>query len=562
MVLWDFLFLLLVLAPLVTGGIWITRPGLHLEYTQPGAAAVVLVLALWWMSRNGSEPAKKSRVCRVGSHAWNGWKALLDSRPFTALAAVWLFTATTSYVTGLLRHRGLGSGLADLGIFTNAVANVQAFGFPFSSLKNGQSLLTDHQDFLIYPLGWIFPLWPSPLFLLLLQAMIFSTTGAALYLLGRQRLGATHPVVPWLPFAFLFCGPLRAAVRSDVHPEILMMPFFLFAAYLLQERGLSRRIFGFLFLLLALAAKESAGPVACGIGLAWLLGAGPDYTRLFTRWLGAALLCLGAGVFYFDAHVVPSLFGISYAYNDLYSPLGTTPLAVALSPFTQPTLFLSRLVNPARIKYFFGTLLPLAGLPMLAPVASLAAVPGFLMLFLTNGDHRISLGYHYSIEPMVGLLFAVPVALASETAQRWKHVLLPVIVLAGLISYGRGEAFYWRIYVPTPHQIWLRDEILPLVPRDRSVSASYGFVPQLAVRRWVNQIPFFTDEASAPVECALIDREVNNTPLSLAGLYAARARLLELKYTEDFRCGTFSLYRRPDGPACLSSPAPACPEKE
>jgi len=560
--LWDFLFLLLVLAPLVTGGIWINRPGIHLEYTQPGAAAAVLLLALWWMSRDGREPWKKSPLCRAGVSLWNTWTRWLDIRTAAALGVVWFFTSASSFTTGYLRHRGLGSGLADLGIFTNAIANVQAFGFPFSSLKNGQSLLTDHQDFLIYPLGWIFPLWPSPLFLLLIQAMIFSTTSAALYLLGRQRLGASHPVVPWLPFAFLLCGPLRAAVRSDVHPEILMMPFFLFAAYFLQERGVARRMAGFFFLLLALAAKESAGPVACGIGLAWLLGAGPVHTRSFTRPLGAAVLALGAAVFYFDAHVVPSLFGISYAYNDVYAPLGVTPLAVALSPFTQPMLFLNRLVNLARVKYFFGTLLPLAGIPLLAPAAVIAAVPGFLMLFLTNGDHRISLGYHYAVEPMVGFLFALPVALASETAVRWKKFLLPVIAVAGLISYGRGEPYYWRVYVPTPHQIWLRDELLPLIPRDRSVAASYGFVPQLAVRRWVNQIPYYTDEASAPVDCALIDREVNNTPLSLAGLYGARARLLELKYSEDYRCGTLSLYRRPDGPSCFSAPAPSCPEAE
>ncbi|MFX5718446.1 hypothetical protein ABTE23_20705, partial [Acinetobacter baumannii] len=85
-------------------------------------------------------------------------------------------------------------------------------------------------------------------------------------------------------------------------------------------------------------------------------------------------------------------FGVAYAYSDLYAPLGATPLALLLAPFTHPLLFLSRLFDKARARFLFGALLPEAFLPLLAPAALLAPVPGLLMLFLTEGDHRISLG--------------------------------------------------------------------------------------------------------------------------------------------------------------------------
>ena len=134
-------------------------------------------------------------------------------------------------------------------------------GFPFSSLKNGQSLLADHQNFLIYPLGWIFPIWPSPIFLLFLQAYLVSTGAVALFLLGRQRLGFSSNTTAWLPLTFWLCGPLRAALRFDFHPEIFMLPLFLFATFLLQELSWKKRAWGTFLLLPALAAKESAGQI-------------------------------------------------------------------------------------------------------------------------------------------------------------------------------------------------------------------------------------------------------------------------------------------------------------
>ena len=552
MALWDLSFILLVILPLLTGGVWIERPHLRLEYTEPGAAAVVLTLLLWWLNARGTLDAQKSRVLPLGRALWQGWKKGLEKNPALTLAAGWVVAALLAFATSFARHHALGSGLADLGIFTNGISNVARLGYPACSLKGGASLLADHQDFLLYPLGWIFPLWPSPLFLLLIQALIFTTGGIALYLLGRQRLGAEHAVVPLLPFLYWLNGPLRAALRFDVHPEIAMLPLFLFAAYFFQKRNW----LGALFLALALAAKESAGPVACGLGLAWLLGAGPAATRAFTRKIGAAVMAIGAAVFYFDAHFVPTLFGVSYAYSDLYAPLGSSPLALALAPFTHPLLVAGRLLNKARAKFLYGIFLPLGFLPPLAPAAFVAAIPGFLMLFLTEGDHRISLGYHYAVEPMVGLLFALPAAL-TRIKSSW---LAPALALATLVSFGRSEPFFWRAYETTPHQAWLRDEVLPKIRADAGVIASYGLVPHLANREWVDQPYDLKPDRMKRAQCALIDFTVNNTPLSFADLESARQDLARSGFMVELSCAAFTLYRAKGASACLSGAVKPCPE--
>lgn len=217
---------------------------------------------------------------RHGLSLWELWTRSLEANPLRTLGAMWVLVSLCWFTTSLLRHRAFGSGLADLGIFTNAIWNVHSIGFPYSSIKDGLSLLADHQNYLVYPFGWIFFLWPSPVFLLLLQAFGLSSDDA-LYLLCRQRVGKGNALVAWLPLAYWMCGPLRAANRFDFHPEVMMLPFFLFAAWLLQENENKKRLAGGFLFLLALAAKESAGPVACGLGLAWIAGAGPESTRRF-----------------------------------------------------------------------------------------------------------------------------------------------------------------------------------------------------------------------------------------------------------------------------------------
>ncbi len=554
---WDFLFILLVFAPMITGGIWVHRPGLHLEYTQPGAAALVLAAMLWWMKHKGRNPWQESYVIRNGQCLWQWWKRRLIATPFRILTGAWFLAGFCWFLTSFFRHRAFGSGLADLGIFTNGVWNVHDIGFPYSSIKDGLSLLADHQIYLLYPLGWIFGLWPSASFLLLLQAFGLSSGAVALYLLGRQRLGAEHALLPWLPLAFWMCGPLRAANRFDFHPEVFMLPLFLFSAWFLQEKEAWKRAAGFALLLCALASKESAGPVACGIGIAWILGAGPIATRSFTRALGSAVVVLGFSAFALNSQVVPQHFGRKYAYGDLYAPFGASLSSLLLAPIQYPSEFFDRLFSLSRIKFFFGTVLGFAGLPLLSPLAAFAALPGFLMLFLTNGDHRISLGFHYAIEPMVGLLFALPAALDSAFAKKNSSWLLPAIMLGSVLSFGRSEAYFWREYQPTAHQAFVRDEVLPLIKREKMVSASYAFVPHLASRQWVHQIPILVNEFQVTVDCVAWDRSVNNTPMGTKEESDLAIMLKLHDYDREFSCGSFALYHKAGTTPCLEK-KPSC----
>ena len=555
---WDILFFLFLFLPMVTGGFWYRGPKLKFEITQPLAPA--LVLALWlWLARKRNL-AGASFVCRSFRSGWHAWTTGLERRPSRWLGGAWIFFGALWFLTAWFRHSGLRSGSIDLGIFTNAFWNLAQTGTPFAALKSGHSLLTDHQSFIIYPLTAIYALYPGPGILLFLQALGLTSGAIALYLLGRQRLDRAHLLLPLLPFLYWLYFPTRAANLFDFHPEVFLLPAFLFAVWGIQETSWPKRLLGIFFFLLGMSAKESGGPVAVGIGLAWMAGMGPGETKKFTRAFGFFAIAGGLLLFWFETKIIPQWLGVTYGYGDVYSPLGSTISELALAPFRHPGEFFSRLLAPSRLKFLSLTLLPLGFLPLLAPAALLASLPGIAMLFLTQGDQRLSLGFHYTIEPSVGYFLALVVALslpllAPEARRRKLLLLLPWLAI---FLYGRSEPFHWRFYTLTDHQRWIKAEVLPRVHPTATLAASNALVPHLALRHWSHFLPILLTEKNEPVECVLWDLSVSNSPMTDSDAEKLNAELAK-GFQREFSCGSLSMYRRNDFASSCLTTTPHCP---
>jgi uncharacterized membrane protein len=160
---------------------------------------------------------------------------------------------------------------------------------------------------------------------------------------------------------------MRNANAFDFHPEVFMLPLFLWAfAAFVSPRPLVKAL-GVVALVAALGAKESAPVVAVGIGIAWALTG--------ARWQGVALAAAGVALFFFDVKVVPRMFGDDYGYLNLYGRFGGGIGDVLLAPFTQPGYFFSQLINAERLNFLFWTLAPLGFLPLFDWRAALAAAP-------------------------------------------------------------------------------------------------------------------------------------------------------------------------------------------
>jgi uncharacterized membrane protein len=556
--LWNTLFIILVAFPLFSGGFWIRKPGLRIEFTQAGPGALILAVWLWIAWRKNPARVKNSYLVSLWIRVWAKWKQAIQCHGLKVVLPAWVVVSAIWAGSAWSKHLGFASHTFDLGLFANGFWNIATTGNSYSSVKGGITLLADHQDFLIFLQAAILKIFPSIFSLLAIQSGALAFTGVACFLLLRQRLGKESPFTAAFPLAIWFYGPLRAANLFDFHPEVVMLPLFLTAAYLIQESSWRKRSAGALVFLLALAAKESAGPIGCGFGLAWLLGAGPENTKRFTRAFGALAIIAGLAVFIFDTKVLPGMLGISYAYGDLYAPFGTSLIEIAKAPVAYPLAFAERIFGFARLKFFIVTTYPLLFLPLLGGRAVIAFLPGYLMLFLAKGDTRLSSGFHYAIEPLTGLLFALPAALLAPQIQKRKSVILALLPVVALISLGRSDFFHWRYYSVTPHQRWIRNEVLPKIPLERSVSAQGDVLPHISLRRWAHQLPNLALESGEWVDCVVWEKSVDQAPMGEKDRSQAEI-ILSNNFETELQCGTLRVFRRKGGQNCLQ-PALHCAE--
>jgi uncharacterized membrane protein len=509
-----------------------------------GTGAMVLVVLFGIAAQRWTgEPWHTSLFVRLGIRLSQAWLRALERSPARVLWIAAALVGTVYFANATLRHWAFESHGHDLGIFTNAMWNlVQGNGY-VSSIKGGINLFADHQSPLFWALAPFFWAVPRPETLLFLQAMGLAAGGPALYHLARQRFGDGHWVraaLPWLYWAYL---PLRNANAFDFHPEVFMLPLFLWAFVGFGSPRPWAKGLGLLALAGALGAKESAPVVATGIGIAWAL-IGPR------RWPGIALAAAGVALFFLDVKVVPRFFGDDYAYLGMYDRFGGGVGAVLLAPLTQPAYFFSQILDAPRLNFLFWTLAPLGFLPLFNWRAALAALPPYLMLFLSEGDQRVRLVFHYGIEPGSALFWALPLGLATF-AQRfgWRRAGQWMLVWAfathGLSEFGRARSFYQHLHAP-----WL-GHVVPCLDASAPLAATGSLVPHLATRAWVSYPDTLRQKPSGePVRCVATDLTLDNWPVGRAETQRVLAQLPGQGYREAWRCHDFRVFEL-QGTQCM-----------
>ena len=519
------------------------------QLTYGAGAIPLLALAALLVRRWSDEPWSASLFVRLGARLAAAWRGALERAPARALWGAAAAVGSLLFWLALVRHRAFESHAYDIGIFTNAIWNLtHGYGY-VSSIKGGINLFADHQSPLFWALAPLFRLAPWPETLLLVQAFGLAAGGPALFYLARARFGAAHwagAALPWLYWCYL---PLRKANAFDFHPEVFMLPLFLwaFAAFTAQRPWV--KALGVLALAAALGSKETAAVVATGIGIAWALTSAAESWR--KAWPGLALALAGIAVFVFDLKVVPRFFGDDYAYLGLYDQFGGGVANVLLAPFTQPAMFFSHLVSYERLHFLFWTLAPLGFLPLFAWRAALAALPAYLMLFLTDGDQRVRIVFHYGIEPGTALFWALPFGLAAFAARfGWRSAGLWMLFWA-LACLQPREAGWARLHEMTDHKQWLHAQALPCLDPQAPLAATGSLAAHLATRRWIS-LPEARQQqpGGAPVGCVVTDARLDNWPLKPLDFEYLVAGLPAEGYREAYRCRSFSVHRL-EGAACL-----------
>ena len=196
-------------------------------------------------------------------------------------------TAAILSILAIQRYRTYYGGRFDLGNMVQAVYNTAHGHFLQTTNIDGKQIsrLGAHVDpiLAVFALPWL--VWPSPLMLLVGQAVIVSLTAWPAYRLGLRILGDARAAF-FLAVALLAYPPLQYAVLNEFHPVTLAITFLLFAFVFVDEGHWWRAA---PFLVLAALCKEEIPLVIA------LMGA---YFALRKRSLKPLLLTALAAVYF------------------------------------------------------------------------------------------------------------------------------------------------------------------------------------------------------------------------------------------------------------------------
>lgn len=355
----------------------------------------------------------------------------------------------------VLRHRAFESGRFDLGNMTQAVwSTARGEILSVTDVQGEQvSRLGSHFDpilALLAPLWW---LWPDPELLLVVQAVAVASGAVPVFWLARKHIGSDRAAVA-LAVAYLLSPPVQWLTVSDFHPVALASPLLLFAWWHLDER----RLWAFALLAgAAIATKENVGLTVAALGVWYAL------VHRAPR-AGATIAVAAAAVALLAAFVIVPHF----------APAGVSAFA---SRYESPSL------DGRDLSYLGALFVPLALLPLAAPLALLAALPELGLNLLSSTVTQTSVKTHYAATVVPALLAAAVFGVARLGA-RFAYLTV-LAALAGTLVLGPlGRIDVWA----DAHDAAAR-RALALVPAGAPVSATNTLGAHLSARKRIFSFP-------------------------------------------------------------------------
>ncbi len=400
------------------------------------------------------------------------------------------------------RFERLGTRSFDLGIFEQAIRHYAHLQAPIVDIEGpGANFLGDHWNPAIAVFAPFYRLFPTPLTLLVGQAVVIALSVVPMTRAGIRHLGRWPGVAVGLAFGMSY--GIQAAVDFDFHEVALAAPLLAFALEaLLAGRWLQVVAWAAPLVLV----KEDLGLTVAAIGLVLvLIGA--------RRW-GFGLGAFGIVSFALTMRIlIPHFNGQGpRGFSRLVPQSGTKdsvlqtvldlPLAV-LTPGPRLTTVLLLVVVTA----FLGLRSPLMILVM----------PTLAWRFISTNPNFWGQSFHYDLVLMPMVFAALIDGAVRARRGRWQPLpgyvrAAPTLALiVGLILCTRsafGDLVRPTTYQPSPHG-QAAERILSEVPDGATIETDYGLMAKFTNRSRVFRMGY-----AAPVvpQFVLIDARTSETP--------------------------------------------------
>jgi len=271
----------------------------------------------------------------------------------------------------------------DLGIFTQLTWNASHGQFLQNTLAENNNMLAIHAPYITILLAPLFWLWADPRMLLIAQTIILATGAWPI-----ARLAGRHFKTWWIPPLFailwLFYPALGWINRWDFHEIAPTATFFAFAFEACDRRAW-RQVD--IWLVLAVLCKEEVGLNVAFFGIYMVL--------IQNRSRRAGLLWFVLGIAWFTIHAFVIFPAVLHAANGLpihaarYSWLLSGNIGQIISYLTGPDTLL-------KIGFVFKLFAPVAFIAWLSPRHLIAAIPTFVLSFLSSYEPQFDIFMHYT----------------------------------------------------------------------------------------------------------------------------------------------------------------------
>jgi uncharacterized membrane protein len=364
----------------------------------------------------------------------------------------------------------------DLGIFTQTIAGYARLDPPVVNLKGaGLNVLGDHFSPLLAALAPFYRLWPTPVTLLVAQAVLLAVSAAVVMYAAAKHLGRAAGLSVGVAYGLSY--GLQTGADAEFHEFALAVPLLAMAGAAYLDRDWKRCALWALPLLLV---KEDLGLTVAALGIAvWMSGS--------RRW-GLPLFVVGALGFVLTVGVIIPLLNPdgSYVYWDRFASESTGMLDALRA------LAASAVVPAVKIETLLLTLAVTGGLALRSPFV-LLAVPNLAERFLGDVSFYWGLEWHYSL-PLMPVLFIalIDAAVRVRTSHpEWLaayalHVPAVAIAVALVLTVARplplrslAEAESWQ----ASPRADAAEQALAAVPAGATVETDLGLLNHLVADR-------------------------------------------------------------------------------